>query len=76
MRVAAAIVHFLRSLVRELSDENAYHRYLADGGRPLMLAWYRQQTGGPVTVVSATTLAGSVLPAPLLFLRARHVRPP
>jgi hypothetical protein len=34
MRVAAAIVHFLRSLVRELSDENAYHRYLASSGEP------------------------------------------
>ncbi|MEY9861463.1 DNA helicase HerA-like ATPase [Catenulispora sp. GAS73] len=45
----------------------AYHRHLADDRRSLMLAWYRQSTGGPVTVISTTTTAGPGLHAPLLF---------
>ena len=57
----------VRAPERTAATIGAYHRHLADGRRPLMLAWYRQSPGGPVTVISTTTPAGPGLPAPLLF---------
>jgi len=65
-----------RAPERTAATVAAYHRHLANGRHPLMLAWYRLQSGGPVTVVSGTSLAGSELPAPLLYppgTRGRHV---
>jgi hypothetical protein len=39
---ARALMHTVMSILRELSDENAYARFLADGGRPHSAAAWRE----------------------------------
>jgi hypothetical protein len=42
MKLLFVILHFVRTLALELSDQNAYGRYLAISGRPHSKAAWRE----------------------------------
>jgi len=46
MRLHAKLLHFIRSLARELSDENAYARHLKQTGRPHSAEEWQRFTDG------------------------------
>jgi uncharacterized protein len=60
---------------RQAAVTAAYHRGIAAGGTPVLIAWCRPHPGDPVTVLAGGNVRHSTAPAPLIFPPDTRGRP-